>query len=158
MTACSEIIERFYRYIENDADFFEYFDLDENQCMVVAHQRSSILLIEAASYLSNKIGVGSVFNVDPTLENITEDLTAIEIDLLVKAMFLCYLKRELRMTEKINRVYIRDTKEIFYFSFAGDFFEKNEEICPRCSAAIDSPPSAMVQYRQNQISEKRKIP
>lgn len=95
MTACSEIIERFYRYIENDADFFEYFDLDENQCMVVAHQRSSILLIEAASYLSNKIGVGSVFNVDPTLENIAEDLTAIEIDLLVKAMFLCYLKRDL---------------------------------------------------------------
>ena len=95
MTACSGIIERFYRYIENDADFFEYFDLDENQCMVVAHQRSSILLIEAASYLSNKIGVGSVFNVDPTLENIAEDLTAIEIDLLVKAMFLCYLKRDL---------------------------------------------------------------
>lgn len=95
MTACNDIIERFYRYIENDADFFEYFELNERQCMEVAHQRSSILLIEAASYLSNKIGVGSVFNVDPTLENIAEDLTAIEIDLLVKAMFLCYLKRDL---------------------------------------------------------------
>lgn len=95
MTSCNDIIERFYRYIENDADFFEYFDLDEEQCMEVAHQRSSVLLIEAASYLCTKIGVGSVFYTTPEFDGIIEDLTPVEMDLIVKAMFLCYLKRDL---------------------------------------------------------------
>lgn len=95
MTSTNDIIERFYHYIENDVDFFNYFNLDEDQCMEVAHQRSSVLLTEATSYLCTKIGIGSVFYMVPDLGSFYEDLNLVEIDLLVKAMFLCYLKRDL---------------------------------------------------------------
>lgn len=90
-----DIIERFYHYIENDTDFFDYFELNEEQCMEVALQRSSVLLVEAISYLCRKIGVGSAFFVNEDGTAMTEDLSEVEIDLLVKAMFLCYLRRDL---------------------------------------------------------------
>lgn len=95
MTTANDIIERFYHYIENDIDFFNYFNLNESQCMEVAHQRSSILLTEAASYLCTKIGTNSVFLMDVDINGFKEVLNLVEIDLLVKAMFLCYLKRDL---------------------------------------------------------------
>ena len=33
MTAFSDVINAFYHYIEKDVDFFDYFELDEEECM-----------------------------------------------------------------------------------------------------------------------------
>lgn len=95
MTSINDIIERFYHYIENDTDFFNYFELDEIKCLEVAQKRSSVLLVEAASYLCNKVGIGSAFYLNTDFSGFDEDLTSVEVDLLVKAMFLCYLRRDL---------------------------------------------------------------
>lgn len=93
-TAFSDIIQAFYHYIEQDVDFFSYFELDEEESMEVAGQRAEVLLKEATSYLCNILVVENVFS---TVEDdaFAEKLTSVEINLLVKAMFLCYLNRDL---------------------------------------------------------------
>ena len=93
-TAFSEIIQAFYHYIEQDVDFFSYFELNEEESMEVAGQRAEVLLKEATSYLCNILVVENVFS---TVEDdaFAEKLTSVEINLLVKAMFLCYLNRDL---------------------------------------------------------------
>lgn len=93
MTAFQEVIDAFFHYIENDVDFFSYFELDEDECLEVAGQRAEVLLEEAASYLSLKMIVENVFS---KREDgvFTEMLNPTEINLLVKAMFLKYLQRD----------------------------------------------------------------
>ena len=96
MTAFEDVIDAFYHYIENDVDFFSYFDLDEDECMEVAGQRAGVLLNEATSYLSRKLIIENVFSTASTLDGMfSETLTEAEINLLVKAMFLMYLQRDL---------------------------------------------------------------
>lgn len=94
MTSFDTVINEFYHYIEHDIDFFHYFNLDEEECMEVAKQRSMVLLKEATSYLCRKLGAVDTFNyVDD--ENYEVDLNYNEINLIVKSMFLCYLQRDL---------------------------------------------------------------
>lgn len=111
MTAFKDVIDAFYNYIENDVDFFDYFDLSEEECIEVAGQRAEVLLNEATSYLANKLILANVYsNVIEVTEELQEDgeepetvvhmafeetLTGAEINLLVKAMFLVYLQRDL---------------------------------------------------------------
>lgn len=96
MTAFEDVINAFYNYIENDVDFFSYFELNEDECMEVAGQRAGVLLNEATSYLSRKLIVENVFSTANTLkERFSEALTDAEINLLVKTMFLMYLQRDL---------------------------------------------------------------
>lgn len=94
MTTFEDVINAFYHYIENDVDFFNYFELDEDECMEVAGQRANVLLQEAASYLCNILVVDNVYSKTED-DAFTEMLTSVEINLLVKAMFLMYLNRDL---------------------------------------------------------------
>lgn len=93
-TSFSDIIQAFYHYIEQDVDFFSYFELDEDESMEVAGQRAEVLLKEATSYLCNILVVENVYSTTDG-DAFTEMLTNVEINLLVKAMFLCYLNRDL---------------------------------------------------------------
>lgn len=102
-TAFSDVIQAFYHYIEQDVDFFNYFELDEDESMEVAGQRAEVLLEEAISYLSRKLVVESVFS---KIEDgaFTEMLTSAEINLLVKAMFLMYLQRDITVLRTFHGV------------------------------------------------------
>lgn len=121
MTAFSDIISAFYHYIEKDVDFFEYFNLDEDECMEVAGQRAGVLLEEAISYLCRKLIIESVFSSTELVHSedwedgqdsedgdahmaFTETLTNTEINLLVKAMFLMYLQRDLTVLRTFHGV------------------------------------------------------
>jgi hypothetical protein len=113
MTLFTDVISSFYHYIENDVDFFNYFELDEDECMEVAGQRAEVLLTEAASYISRKLIVESVFSntikivPDGDTEEVmafAETLNNMEINLLVKAMFLTYLQRDLTMLRTFHGV------------------------------------------------------
>lgn len=103
MTAFEDVINAFYHYIENDVDFFDYFNLDEEECMEVAGQRAEVLLKEATSYLCNILVVENVYSTTDG-DAFTEMLTNVEINLLVKAMFLCYLNRDLTMLRTFHGV------------------------------------------------------
>ena len=121
MTAFSDVINAFYHYIEKDVDFFDYFELDEEECMEVAGQRAGVLLEEAISYLCRKLIIENVFShtemVQPEESEddqedednteymaFTETLTNTEINLLVKAMFLMYLQRDLTVLRTFHGV------------------------------------------------------
>lgn len=102
-TAFSDVIQAFYHYIEQDVDFFSYFELDEEESMEVAGQRAEVLLKEATSYLCNILVVENVYSTTDG-DAFTEMLTNVEINLLVKAMFLCYLNRDLTMLRTFHGV------------------------------------------------------
>ena len=120
MTAFSDVINAFYHYIEKDVDFFDYFELNEEECMEVAGQRAGVLLEEAISYLCRKLIIENVFSyaemVQPEESGdeqeedskgymaFTETLTNTEINLLVKAMFLMYLQRDLTVLRTFHGV------------------------------------------------------
>lgn len=105
MTAFEDVINAFYHYIENDVDFFNYFELDEDECMEVAGQRAEVLLIEATSYLSRKMVFENVFSMyDTDSKEFDEVLSPSEINLLVKTMFLMYLQRDLTMLRTFHGV------------------------------------------------------
>lgn len=103
MTAFTDVISAFYHYIEQDVDFFNYFELDEDESMEVAGQRAEVLLKEATSYLSRKLVIENVFSHYED-EAFTETLSNAEINLLVKAMFLMYLQRDLTMLRTFHGV------------------------------------------------------
>lgn len=115
MTAFNDVVQAFYHYIENDVDFFEYFELDEEQSMAVAKQRAMVLLGEAISYIKRKLIIENVFSkVEEVVEDgeeevitymaFTETLTDVEINLLVKAMFLMYLNRDITVLRTFHGV------------------------------------------------------
>jgi len=121
MTAFSDVINAFYHYIEKDVDFFQYFELDEDECMEVAGQRAGVLLEEAISYLCRKLIIENVFSHTEIVHSedwedgqgeedsdaymaFTETLTNTEISLLVKAMFLMYLQRDLTVLRTFHGV------------------------------------------------------
>ena len=136
MTAFSDVINAFYHYIEKDVDFFQYFELDEDECMEVAGQRAGVLLEEAISYLCRKLIIENVFSHTELVHSeewkdrygmdeqdegeqsedgqneedsdaymaFTETLTNTEINLLVKAMFLMYLQRDLTVLRTFHGV------------------------------------------------------
>lgn len=121
MTAFSDVINAFYHYIEKDVDFFQYFELDEDECMEVAGQRAGVLLEEAISYLCRKLIIENVFSHTEIVHSedwedgqdeedgdaymaFTETLTNTEINLLVKAMFLMYLQRDLTVLRTFHGV------------------------------------------------------
>ena len=114
MTAFADVINAFYNYIENDVDFFNYFELDEQESMEVAEQRASVLLKEATSYLTRKLiveNVYSTYNADS--ECFTAMLTNAEINLLVKCMFLCYLQRDLTKLRTFHGVMTSSDLNLF---------------------------------------------
>lgn len=119
VTAFSEVIQAFYHYIENDVDFFRYFELTEEESMEVAGQRAEVLLKEATSYLCRKLVVENVFsNIIEVQEKVQDEeqdeptsymafadkLTDAEINILVKTMFLMYLHRDLTMLRTFHGV------------------------------------------------------
>lgn len=119
VTAFSEVIQAFYHYIENDVDFFRYFELTEEESMEVAGQRAEVLLKEATSYLCRKLVVENVFsNIIEVQEEVQDEeqdepmsymafadkLTDAEINILVKTMFLMYLYRDLTMLRTFHGV------------------------------------------------------
>ena len=121
MTAFSDVINAFYHYIEKDVDFFQYFELDEEECMEVAGQRAGVLLEEAISYLCRKLIIENVFSHTELVHSedwedgqgeedsdaymaFAETLTNTEVNLLVKAMFLMYLQRDLTVLRTFHGV------------------------------------------------------
>lgn len=115
VTAFSEVIQAFYHYIENDVDFFRYFELTEEESMEVAGQRAEVLLKEATSYLCRKLVVENVFSNIIEVQDeeqgepisymaFADKLTDVEINILVKTMFLMYLYRDLTMLRTFHGV------------------------------------------------------
>ena len=98
MTAFSEIYDKFYELVETDSNFFQYFDLTENEVQDLVHERAKSYLMESLSVITRNIEPEEDFSFDDydsELEEFNSDLTFDEIDMLAHLMLEQHFKREL---------------------------------------------------------------
>ena len=97
MTAFSEIYDKFYELVETDSNFFQYFDLTENEVQDLIHDRAKSYLMESLSVITRNIEPEEDFSFDDydsELEEFNSDLTFDEIDMLAHLMLEQHFKRE----------------------------------------------------------------
>ena len=97
MTAFSEIYDKFYELVETDSNFFQYFDLSENEVLDLVHDRAKSYLMESLSVITRNIEPEEDFSFDDydsELEEFNSDLTFDEIDMLAHLMLEQHFKRE----------------------------------------------------------------
>lgn len=97
MTAFSEIYDKFYELVETDSNFFQYFDLSENEVRGLVHDRAKSYLMESLSVITRNIEPEEDFSFDDydsELEEFNSDLTFDEIDMLAHLMLEQHFKRE----------------------------------------------------------------
>ena len=116
MTPYSTIYEKFFHRIEEDREFFNYFQLPDAQVMEVAQERASAYMEEAVSKI--------ILNCSPVPVDLTQrtetpagfaaDLTPSEIYLISSLMFEQYIERDIAYLKKLTVNYT--SKELTVFS------------------------------------------
>ena len=89
MTAFSDVYDKFYELVETDSNFFQYFDLTENEVRDLVHDRAKSYLMESLSVITRNIEPEEDFSFDDydsELEEFNSDLTFDEIDMLAHLM------------------------------------------------------------------------
>ena len=97
MTAFSDVYDKFYELVETDSNFFQYFDLTENEVRDLVHDRAKNYLMESLSVITRNIEPEEDFSFDDydsELEEFNSDLTFDEIDMLAHLMLEQHFKRE----------------------------------------------------------------
>ena len=97
MTAFSDVYDKFYELVETDSNFFQYFDLTENEVRDLVHDRAKSYLMESLSVITRNIEPEEDFSFDDydsELEEFNSDLTFDEIDMLAHLMLEQHFKSE----------------------------------------------------------------
>lgn len=115
MTAYSTIYDWFFHMIEEDRDFFRYYELSDKEVMELAQQRAKPYMEEAVSRI-----VMSCFPVVDFMARTNEDdgftqtLTQTEIFLIASLMFEQYMERDIAYLKRLSVNYT--SKEMTVFS------------------------------------------
>lgn len=99
------LFERFYRRIEKDEKFFNYYNVDVAEAIQLAHDRAKGCLIDALEILSSISGLQVDFsNYDDKSEELNFKTIPTENKLIVDLMFQVYMERDLPLLHafKIN--------------------------------------------------------
>lgn len=114
MTPYSSVYDRFFRRIEEDRDFFNYYELPEDEVMNVAQQRASGYMEEAVSRIILECFPQIDFT-DRTSEKdgFTADLTSSELHLLGSLMFEQYLERDISYLKRMCVNYTSKELQVF---------------------------------------------
>lgn len=99
------LFERFYRRIEKDEKFFNYYNVDVEEAIQLAHDRAKGCLIDALEILSSIGGLQVDFsNYDDKSEELNFKTIPTENKLIVDLMFQVYMERDLPLLHafKIN--------------------------------------------------------
>lgn len=93
-TLFEPIRNRFYKRIENDGDFFAYYNISIDEAIKLAEKRANGYLIDAIDRLSNTCTPDiDFYDYDDEIFNV--DLTNKEIGLLAGLMYEIYFDRDL---------------------------------------------------------------
>lgn len=102
----ADVYEAFFDRIEEDENFFNYFDVDEIQAEELARERARTYLREACSYLRRHVTLDFSLNITKgeTGEDVFgTELTDDEVYLLGDIMLLIYFERGLaKLRPKLN--------------------------------------------------------
>ena len=104
-TSFDYLFERFYRRIEKDEDFFNYYNVDIAEAVQLAHERAKGCLIDALDRLSSTSNLQVDFSdYDEEIETLGFKTTNKENKLIVDLMFQVYMGRDLALLHafKIN--------------------------------------------------------
>lgn len=114
-TSFDEIYDRFFRKVEEDSDFFEYYNCTPEEAVELAKERASGYLQEAVSTL--EIRLSGFADVDFYDKNDTEfnfELVGKEIEILSRMMFIIYLERDIaKLKTVINSMTSSDIKMLY---------------------------------------------
>lgn len=114
-TSYDLFFSRFFDKVENDPDFFEYYNHTSEEAMEIATQRADNYLKEAVDILKLKC-TPSVDFYDRDDENKCFNFVAVsnEIELTTRIMYYIYLERDIsRLKPIINSLAAVDVKSIF---------------------------------------------
>ena len=104
-TSFEYLFERFYRRIEKDEEFFNYYNVDISDALQLAHDRAKGCLIDALDRLSSTSNLQVDFSeYNDEIEMLGFRTTNKENKLIVDLMFQVYMERDLPLLHafKIN--------------------------------------------------------
>lgn len=114
MTLYSTIYEQFFHRIEEDRDFFNYFQLSDEEMMEVANTRASAYMEEAICRITMQCNP----TIDFTSRNeektaFKADLTANEQYLIASLMFEQYIERDVAYLKRLSVNYTSTELRVF---------------------------------------------
>lgn len=104
-TTFDYLFNRFYKRIEKDEEFFNYYNVDVKEAIQLAHERAKGCLIDALDRLSSTSNLQVDFSdYDEDIEELGFKTTNKENKLIVDLMFQVYMERDLPLLHafKIN--------------------------------------------------------
>ena len=104
-TTFDYLFNRFYKRIEKDEEFFNYYNVDIEEAVQLAHERAKGCLIDALDRLSSTSNLQVDFSdYDEEIEELGFKTTNKENKLIVDLMFQVYMERDLPLLHafKIN--------------------------------------------------------
>lgn len=132
-------IERFFHRIEEDREFFSYYQLPDDEAMQLAGMRARAYLQNAA----DKIMMGGVSDVDfsdvdDVLGQFNADLTSREIYLLSSLMYEFYLEKDISKLKTISVNYTSPNLKVFDPSNARTSFHTlYKDVCEQNAILMD---------------------
>lgn len=95
-TSFEYLFERFYKRLEKDEDFFDYYNIPISEAIQLAHDRAKGYLIDTLEVLSSIEGVDVDFtDYDEEIEEINFKTVPRENRLIVNLMFQFYMERDI---------------------------------------------------------------
>lgn len=115
ITSFDKIYSRFYDKVENDTDFFDYYNHTSEESMEIARERAKSYLSEAVDIFTLKCTpTVDFFDVDSENDCFNFEVTTREIEVLSRIMYTIYLERDISKLKPIlNSLTATDIKSLF---------------------------------------------
>lgn len=133
-TPYSDFYDRFFKKIEEDEEFFNYYNLTVDESIALAKERAKTYLQEALAKLTlDSTNDVNFDDYDDMLETVTLDCTKTEIDIIANLMFEMYMFRdfaklkslEVNFTPSDLRVFSPSESRKSFLSMYNDIVAKN---------------------------------
>ena len=107
-------ISRFLYRVEEDRDFFQYFNLDDVEALQLARKRAQNYLYDAADRIMMECAPDIDFtDMDDTLAQFNADLTSREVFLLSSLMYEYYLAKDIAKIKTYSVNYTATDLRVF---------------------------------------------
>ena len=114
-TSFDEFYSRFYDKVENDPDFFDYYNHTSVESMEIAQERAKSYLNEAIDIFTLKCTpTVDFFDTDTENDCFNFEVTSREIEIITRIMYSIYLERDIsKLKPIINSLSATDIKSLF---------------------------------------------
>lgn len=142
MTPCSDLITAFFARIEKDRDFFDYYNvLDDEEVMDIAKTRATHYLHEAVARVLIDTTPSIQFQIvknEENEDNFEDDLTEQEKFILVSLMYEYYLGRDISYLKLLDVNYTSSDLQVYDPSNARrTFMEMYDDVCEKNRRLLD---------------------